>query len=138
MSNDAFENQKFKKGQSGNPDGAKLHDRIPGEIKRLASKEVEEIGALILNGDTHQIKQIASDDSAPVLKRWIATVVVKALAKGDYKALDAILDRMVGKVKQVHAIGQDPNAGQVFLPAQVVLTLPDNGRSVKKPEAPKK
>lgn len=40
----------FRKGQSGNPDGARKHDPVKKAIKRLTSKELSEVISTALLG----------------------------------------------------------------------------------------
>lgn len=95
----------FKPGQSGNPLGAKLHDPVMRAIKRLTRAEVAEIGALIVSKNISKLKEIVedakgNDDSKhSALKVWIATIAIKGISKGDAHALDVLLNRLVGKVK---------------------------------------
>lgn len=90
----------FQKGVSGNPDGSRRHNKELMAIKKLTAHEVQEIGSLILNGNLTELKAIAGDSTASVLKVWIASVAVKSINKGDGIMLNAILDRIVGKIKE--------------------------------------
>lgn len=56
------------------------------------------------------------------LKIWIARIVLESSKRGNAKALDILLDRIVGKVPAKMELNL-PNA------PQVVITLPDNGRA---------
>lgn len=95
----------FKKGQSGNPLGARLHNPELRAIKRLTRAEVAEIGTLIVSKNITKLKAIVKDaqknpDSAhSALKVWIAMVALKGMTKGDAHAMDVLLNRLVGKVK---------------------------------------
>lgn len=108
------EKYRFKKGRSGNPLGGKLHNPELRAIKRLTAQEVAEIGALILSKNYKALKRIAEDArsndhaKASVLKTWIATVAMKGIAKGDAHALDVLLNRLIGRVKEkIELTGDD-------------------------------
>lgn len=104
----------FKKGVSGNPLGGKLHNPELRAIKRLTSAEVAEIGTLIVSKNAKKLKDIITDamgdkskgisanpDSKhSSLKVWIATVALKGITKGDAHALDVLLNRITGRVKE--------------------------------------
>lgn len=77
-------------------------------VRRLASPEVAEIGSLILEQNVHALKAIIDDAKGPdgkgnpkskhsALKVWMATIAMRGITKGDPYAMDAILNRVVGK-----------------------------------------
>ncbi len=89
----------FKKGQSGNPDGARKHDPIMKQLKNLTEEEMMEIGSLVVKGSINELKAISKDPNASALKCMIASVAIKTVAKGDAHALEILLCRLIGKVK---------------------------------------
>lgn len=117
----------FKKGKSGNPLGGKLHDPEIKILKRLSKEELKEVGNLVLQNDMKALQAIGKPDSgASVLKMMVAAVAVRVVQKGDMQALDILLNRLIGKVKdEVEHTG--PNGA----PAMVMLTMPANGSEAK-------
>lgn len=100
--------KRFVKGQSGNPKGAAAHNPEVKLIRKLTHADVAEIGALILTGDMPALLKIKDDPKTTPLKMWIAAVAIKGISRGDASALNALLDRIAGKVKdQVHHIISD-------------------------------
>jgi hypothetical protein len=91
--------KQFKKGKSGNPLGAKLHDPEMRMLKNLTKDEMVEIGSLVLKGSVNQLRAIAKDPNCTALKCMIAAVAVRTISKGDPAALDVLLNRLIGKVK---------------------------------------
>lgn len=95
----------FKKGQSGNPLGGKLHNPELRAIKRLSRAEVAEIGTLIVSKNVTKLQAIVKDslknpDSKhSALKAWMARIAIRGMAKGDAHAMDVLLNRLIGKVK---------------------------------------
>lgn len=118
----------FKKGQSGNPLGGKLQDPQLRMIRHLTKVELIEIGNLVIKNNIDELKAISKDPNASVIKVMIAAVSVKVIEKGDMHSLDVLLNRLIGKVKEeIHT------TGTLNIP-QVRVTLPSNGREVKKPK----
>lgn len=90
----------IKKGQVLNPEGGRAHNPELRAIKRMTAVEVAEMGSLVLKNDIDSLKKIAKEPGASVLKVMIAAVAVKVIEKGDAHALDILLNRLVGKVKE--------------------------------------
>jgi len=102
----------FKKGEpSANPLGAKLHNPEIRAIKNLTESEMVEIGSLILKGSLDELKAIKDAPGTTALKAMMASVAIKTIAKGDHQALDALLNRLIGKVKdEVKIISNNTNS----------------------------
>ncbi len=92
--------RRFQPGQSGNPKGGAAHNADMKRLRILTKGEVAEIGTMILEGNREALQAIAQDNSASALKIWFASVAVKAINKGDMHALDIMLNRIIGKVKE--------------------------------------
>jgi len=92
---------KYPKGVSGNPEGARAHSPELKKIKNLTEQELVEAGSLILKSSVEELRALSKDDSATPLRRMIASVAIRTIAKGDPSAFDALLNRLVGKVKDV-------------------------------------
>jgi hypothetical protein len=120
---------RFKKGQSGNPNGGRAHDQEAKKIKKLTSSELQEVMNLVIKNDLDALQAIVKDKSNSVLKVWIASIAVKGIQKGDGSALDKLLERMVGKVRQDMAFSD--TEGNPLAPVQVIVGLPANGREGK-------
>lgn len=110
------EHTRFKKGQSGNPQGARLHNPEIRLIKRMTLDQVVEIGSLVLDGNVAELKRIARDEKESVLKVMLAAVAARTITKGDPEALDALLDRLIGKVPNpVQLSGQGGSPLQMYM-----------------------
>lgn len=116
--------KKFKKGQSGNPLGGKLHNPELRMIKHLTQSELIEIGNLVIKNNTDRLREIAKDPQASVIKVMIASVAVKIISKGDMHALDVLLNRLVGKVKDQVAVTHQTSG-------RVVIKTYKNGSEVE-------
>jgi hypothetical protein len=116
---------RYKPGQSGNPLGGQKHDPEMKRLKNLTKSELIEIGNLIIKKDISALHKVVKDEKSTALQRMIASVVVKIIAKGDMAALDHLLNRLIGKVKDEIAFQGEINA------PQIIVTLPDNEHSAK-------
>ncbi len=116
---------RWKKGESGNPKG-RPPDMLGKKMRQLTAEEFAEIANLIIKGSIEELRAIARDDSQSALRVMIAAVAVKTISKGDMHALDILLNRLVGRVKeQVEISGKDGGP-------QVIAYIPDNGKTAPK------
>lgn len=121
----------YKPGQSGNPKG---RPKEPAELKKLrllTRAELVEIGNLIIKGSVEELQKIGSNPKATVIQAMIASVAWRAIKRGDTSALDSILNRMIGKVKDE----LDVNAN-VSSRGSVKVFMPSNGRELPAPAEP--
>lgn len=91
----------WQKGQSGNPKGSSDVARMKGDIGRMTHVQVAEVGSLLLEGTLEQLQAKAIDPDASALQRWTATLVTQSMEKGDSATYERILNRIVGRVKDV-------------------------------------
>ena len=89
-------------GQVLNPRGAGAHNPEVKLIRRLTQDQIEEIGSLILEGRIGDLERMSLDKNTTGLKAMMASVIVKAWRKGDSTAMEAILSRVAGKLKERH------------------------------------
>lgn len=127
----AIEATKWKPGEVPNPTGINQDPRLK-KIKKLTTEEVVEVGSFILSNNIVALQKIADDaitnpDSEhSALKVWIARVVVAGAKKGDAKALESVLDRLIGKVAQkMDLSGLGGENGP-----RIIIELPSNGREL--------
>lgn len=91
---------RFKKGQSGNPEGGRAHDPVTKAIKRLTRKELAEAGSVILGKSLEQLKEIRTNPKSKAIEAIMAGMAIKMITRGDAAAFDAVFNRIVGKVKE--------------------------------------
>ena len=109
------EGKRFKPGQSGNPLGAAAHNPELKKLRRLTQQDVADVGTLIVEGDITTLRKLAADKNENALKGVMASVWLRAYDKGDMNAMDAILNRIIGKVKEVKEL-QGPG-GSALIPS---------------------
>lgn len=116
---------RWKKGQSGNPAGKPPDPPELKALKNLTKKELVDVANIIIKGNTDELLGLKDDPDASVLQVMIASIAVRVIKKGDMAALDILLNRLIGKVKD-----EVEHSGSMNLP-QVVVKLPSNGKEAK-------
>jgi hypothetical protein len=116
------EKYKFKKGQSGNPQGGKIHNPEIKKIKALTEKELIEVATFVLASSVGDIRLKMKDPKTPVLQGMVLGLALKTMVKGDASAFNALMDRLLGKVKE-----HIQHSGSVDGSSKVILTMPKNG-----------
>ena len=116
---------RFQPGKSGNPAGRPPEPAELKAVRALTKSQLAEIGIMVATGDHDALRAIMEDDGETVLKKMIASVCLKVIHKGDMNALDVLLNRLIGKVKD--EIEHSGNGGA----ARVIVSLPSNGREAK-------
>lgn len=86
----------WKPGQSGNPKGPEKH---VGAIKKLSQAQVKVIMDLVLTNDVGAIERIRKDPKTPLLQAWICSIALKGFKTGDHSAIEVLLARSIGKLK---------------------------------------
>lgn len=113
---------KWKKGDpSPNPSGRPKEDPILKKLQKLTANELEDVASVIIKGNIDDLQAIAKDKTASVIKVMLAATCVKIISRGDMEALDRLLNRLIGKVKDKVEV-----SGNNFTKAQVILTMPKN------------
>lgn len=120
-------NPAWVKGVSGNPLGLMPHAEL-NAAKKLTRDELAEVGGMLVRGNYEELLKLADDPKAPVLRRTLANIIKRANDRGDYAALEMVLNRIVGKVKE------DIEINHTNRP-QVIVMLPPNSRDAKPIEA---
>ncbi len=116
----------FQKGNNANPIGAAAHNQLAKQIKHLTKKELQTLANMVLQGNVHEIRRIKKDIAhSSTLKVMLASIALRVIEKGDHLAMEALLNRMIGKVPdRLEADLNGPGA-------QIIVTVPSNGREAK-------
>jgi hypothetical protein len=103
----------FVKGQPAGPGRPKLPEEVK-LVKRMTHIHIAELAADVIAGNVESLKSIVKDPNSTAIKVAYATCVLKAIQKGDVFSLNAVLDRIVGKVKtEIEVTG--PNGGPILM-----------------------
>lgn len=89
---------RFKKGQSGNPEGARLHNPITRALKNLTVESYRECIEAVCTGNLANLKAMVDDPKISALQIGIARAFIKAMQAGDYAVIERIAERIVGKI----------------------------------------
>lgn len=97
------------------------------QVKRFSRQELVECASTLLGSSLAQLRAIREDRQAPVIKVMLASICARIIARGDMHALDTLMNRLIGKVRDDVKVSGSIDAP----PAQVVIMLPPNGRDLK-------
>lgn len=94
----------IQKGQVLNPRGAAAHDPLVREIKKMTKESVAEMLQAILHATPDEVIDY---QPKTLLEDWVLKGIIVAKRKGDLAPLNALLDRIIGKVKDNVAVEGD-------------------------------
>lgn len=94
-------------------------------MKHLTVDIYREVIELALTSNITALEELIKDPKRPTVQVGIATALVKACRDGNWTVLNAIAERLVGKIPDQLQVS-DPN-GNPIGPVQVFLGLPPNG-----------
>jgi hypothetical protein len=89
---------RIKKGERRNPLGGKLHNPAIRALKNLTIATYREVIELALTSNIEALKRVAENPNTPAVQVGVATALIKAIAKGDWNIVNAIAERIVGKI----------------------------------------
>lgn len=125
----------FKPGQSGNPGGRALQTTKMKDLKKLTTTQLEELASLILTSNIEKLNEIAKSPTSSVLQVWVASGAMTGIKRGDLNALNAILDRIIGRV----GVSIDhTTAGEALPESKIIVYEAHLGGIPVEPQDPKK
>jgi hypothetical protein len=87
----------YKKGETGNPLGAKLHNPVFKALKNIARKEFAEIIEVALTQPIQNLKRLADDDNLPAVQMGVVRALYRSAIKGEWNTFRDIVEQLVGK-----------------------------------------
>ena len=111
----------FKKGQSGNPNGA---PKKYVSLLRDAGYKLSEINDTIqvmMAMDLDELKSVFDNHKATILEKTIANAMRKSLQKGSLYSLETLLTRVYGKPKEQMDIKSDNKIEVIFVDGKTIL-----------------
>lgn len=103
--------------------------RALGAFKRMSSEELAQVCELILHANRGELEAVLQDPNTPMIKVNLISAILADTTKGLTYTLDKLLERTVGKPKERIELSGDPDNPMALQAVQVVISLPDNGRS---------
>lgn len=102
---------RFKKGQSGNPEGSRAHNPAVKALKNLTIESYRECVEMVCTGNLSELKAMAENPKTSALQVGIATAFMKAIKSGDYTVIERIAERIIGKIPdELKVTSQNVNA----------------------------
>lgn len=91
----------FVKGKSGNPKGRPKATPENKSLRALTAFRFNEIVQKYLHSNIEDLKVIMKDKKTPALDMMLLSAILTAIRAGDLKTLNLILDRIIGKPRDV-------------------------------------
>lgn len=101
-------NPRWKKGESGNPNG---RPKLPKELlktRQLTPERIQREIAKVLYKKAEEVREMVTNPDTPVLQLMIASIAMKAVTDGDHAKMNFLMERTVGKVKETKEIELRP------------------------------
>lgn len=105
---------KYKKGQTGNPDGrpkgqGPLQTRPDlKHVKLMTPDLARRLIQKLMDMTQDELRALVSSPFTPMMELMVARVIDKALSEGDVARLNFLFDRTVGKVLEKHELELKP------------------------------
>lgn len=97
--------KKWKKGQSGNPEGRK---KLPDDLQEAKNKYpkhvIQAMLAQCLDKKVVELEEILKDKNNKVIDHLVGRIALFGILKGDPQRFEFILSRMIGKVTEEQEI----------------------------------
>ncbi len=101
----------FKKGVSGNPEGARAHNPVTKALKNLTIETYREVIEAVCTGNLANLRVIIEDPNTSALQVGVAKAFVNAISSGDYAVIERIAERIVGKIPdELNVVSKNLNA----------------------------
>jgi regulator of sigma D len=100
----------FVKGQVANPKG---RTPIPEELKKIRKMNRDRLELVVskyLNMNLIELNQVVKDPNTTALDHMICQIIIKSMATGDHARFNALMDRVVGKVKDQIELAANPHS----------------------------
>lgn len=95
----------FKKGnQAGKGKGRPSMPKDLKEVKSLTKSHVEKVMNKFADMTKAEIEAVIRDPNTTMLEHMVGSIAIKAVKDGDQQRLNFLLDRTIGKVKEVKEI----------------------------------
>ena len=98
-------------------------DKELERLKVLTKKELAECASWLAKSTLKDLADIPQNPDSTVIQAMVAAVAARVITKGDSMAFDALMNRIVGKVKDELHVDEKS--------VKVVITLPSNAPPIE-------
>lgn len=111
--------------------------RVVKQIQHISIKQVAEIASLVISVDIEELGRIAdAGQGESVLKVWYANIARTSIENGDVYALNGVLDRVIGRVKE-HIEISTPDGNPITM-ALISMTQEERLKEIERLRANRK
>lgn len=113
--------KKFKKGQSGNPNGRPKKFTTMLKEHGYKLSEINDTIQVMLQMNIEELKEVYYNPYATILERTIANSLRKSLEKGSLYSMETLLTRVYGKPKEQIDLQSDNKIEIVYVKGKTIL-----------------
>jgi hypothetical protein len=114
----------WKPGQSGNPAGGQGHPVDIRRINKISKSHVEARLSEFLEIPLEELRERGQRTDIPALDALICQIAIKAIVNGDTLRADFLLNRLIGRVKDVEAPKDIEHLDTInLLPREEIVSL---------------
>lgn len=121
----------WKKGESGNPDGKRAFPVELQRVRRMTVNEYADMASKMLGSPILELERIYNDETEPGMNRVVAGVVLKAFQQKCGMTLELLLQRVLGRVRDVTPDQDDKSRNGQALLAEFRNVINDPGNERK-------
>lgn len=125
---------KFAIGNNANPRGAAAHSPVRRAFRKLTEKQFQDFINILMSCHPEDLEDYYQQNPT-VINRWLITAAIKGMKSGDTSELRWMIERTLGKVKDVSEITHKGSKNK-SLKIEFVATAP-SGEEKKIPDADK-
>jgi len=94
----------WKPGETGNPHGRPQYPEDIRPLARITKFHIESLLSKYLSVTVDKLKELEKDASLRAIDAMVVKVALKAIVQGDVLRMNFLLDRLIGKVKEVSEV----------------------------------
>jgi len=113
----------WKPGESGNPKGRNPHLPEIQTFARVSPGMVKAVFSKYLGVTIEELRELSLDTKLPAFDAAVVSILVKIITQGDMQKLNYVLDRLIGKVKEVDPESEEGEqvASTILIPREELI-----------------